>query len=345
MTERATMDSTERFAWPTAASLGRVAPAPVPRGPEGVDPAPCRPPRAGRRPGRLGPGDGALVRVAGAAAIVVADTRQAPPRLARLRESVPHARFVAGRLDAAAAETLLADADLVAWSPGLSPVTGDTAAFHWACATRNVPVEGELTLFARALARLRETRRYAPKVAAITGTNGKTTTTRLMGELCAAAGLATAVCGNVSPAALDALREALEADGRGEPMPRAWVLELSSFQLALAEGFAPDAAAFLNVTQDHLDWHGTMDGYVSAKQRVFEGAGSCVHNRADRATAPPRERRAASFGLDAPVEPGGFGIVHDGGLRWLAEAVVDEEASPAGPAPQGRAAARCASSG
>ena len=327
------MDTTDRFDWPTAARMAQLraqavqaAPAPVPRGPEGADPA-----LAGRRVLVVGLGDSGLAMarwcaLQGAAGITVADTRASPPRLDELRAALPQARFVAGPLDAAAADALLDGVDLVAWSPGLSPVAGDTAALHWACGMRNVPVEGELTLFARALAHLRQARGYAPKVAAITGTNGKTTTTRLLGHLCAAAGWRAAVCGNVAPAALDALRCALEADALGEPMPQAWVIELSSFQLALADGFAPDAATILNISQDHLDWHGTLDSYVAAKQRIYAEPAFCVHNRADRATLPPRDRRGASFGTDEPTEPGGFGLVHDGGLRWLAEAVVDETA-------------------
>ncbi|MFP5406493.1 MAG: response regulator, partial [Gammaproteobacteria bacterium] len=118
--------------------------------------------------------------------------------------------------------------------------------------TATVLVHGESgtgkELFARALEELSGAG-YQPKVIAITGTNGKTTTTALAARLCAAAGLDVRAAGNIRPPLLVALREAIDSGA----LPQVWVLELSSFQLALADSFVPDAATILNVSEDHLD--------------------------------------------------------------------------------------------
>jgi UDP-N-acetylmuramoylalanine--D-glutamate ligase len=190
------------------------------------------------------------------ARVRVADTRSEPQRLSALRQAVPGFDFVAGEFNAA----LLDGVDFVAVSPGLAP-NRELAQVAPAAAARSIPVWGEIELFAQALAQLKQERGYAPKVIAITGTNGKTTVTSLTGLLCRRAGLSTQVAGNISPAALDVLREALDNDA----LPQAWVLELSSFQLHSTFSLAPDAATVLNVTQDHLDWHGDMAAYAADK--------------------------------------------------------------------------------
>ncbi|MCX8116130.1 MAG: Mur ligase family protein, partial [Burkholderiaceae bacterium] len=191
----------------------------------------------------------------------VADTRGQPPMFAALRAELPHAQFVAGAFD----ESLLEGADLVAISPGLSPTHSDARTVVDAAKKRGIEVVGEIELFARALAKLKEERGYAPRVIGVTGTNGKTTTARLAGLLIERTGRDVAVAGNISPTALDVLRERLDANH----LPEVWVLELSSFQLHGVEGFEPDAAALLNITQDHLDWHPDMADYAAAKARVF----------------------------------------------------------------------------
>jgi UDP-N-acetylmuramoylalanine--D-glutamate ligase len=282
------------------------------------------------------------------ATVTVADSRQDPPGLDALRAACPDVRVATGALGPG----LLQDIDLVGWSQGLSPVNGDAAALHAAALAAGIPVWGELEFFARELARLRAAG-HRMKVIAITGTNGKTTTTRLAGHLCRQAGLRVAVAGNISPAALDVLREALEH----EDLPEIWVLELASFQLALTDSFAADCATVLNLTQDHLDWHGTMAGYVAAKQRIYGAGTVCIVNRDDpltwpgaavqpleadgratdeaRALRPPRAaarraerevpRATIGFGIDAPTAAPGYGIVREGGLAWLVEAVGDED--------------------
>jgi len=266
----------------------------------------------------LGESGFAMARWAAArgARVRVADTREAPPQLAAMREALPLAQFVHGPLT----DALLAGVDVVLWSPGLSIEQGEPAALYAAARARGLPVLGEIELFAQALASMRE-QGYRPRLVAITGTNGKTTTTRLVGHLCEQAGRSVAIAGNIAPAALEALLAAVES---GE-LPEVWVLELSSFQLALTDSLAADAAAVLNVSQDHLDWHASMASYIDAKQRIYRGAAVCVFNRDDPATLPRRARALSSFGSGLPAADGEFGIVHEGGLRWLAQAVPSEE--------------------
>jgi UDP-N-acetylmuramoylalanine--D-glutamate ligase len=255
------------------------------------------------------------------AAIRVADTREAPDRLAELRSALPQAQFVAGAFEAA----LLEGIDFVAVSPGLAP-TRELADIAPAAAERNIPMWGEIELFAQALKALREERAYAPKLIAITGTNGKTTVTSLTGLLCRRAGLTVQVAGNISPAALDVLRAALDAD----ELPQAWVLELSSFQLHYTFSLDADVATVLNLTQDHLDWHGDMDSYAEDKARIFGAHTVRVLNRDDalvmKMTSPLAN--VLTFGLDQPSEPDSFGLSNENGMQWLAVAVGGEDEQP-----------------
>ena len=252
------------------------------------------------------------------AALRVADTRDAPARLAQLREALPAAEFVGG----AFGPDLLDGVDMVAVSPGLAP-NRELATLLPAASERGIPVVGEIELFAQALAELREERGYAPKVLAITGTNGKTTVTSLTGLLVERAGMTVQVAGNISPAALDMLRARLDADD----LPQVWVLELSSFQLHATESLNPDAAAVLNVTQDHLDWHGDMASYAQAKARIFGPHTLRVLNRDDPQTMGMAKgaARVVSFGMDQPAQADCLGLMQEHGMSWLAMAVPEEE--------------------
>jgi UDP-N-acetylmuramoylalanine--D-glutamate ligase len=223
------------------------------------------------------------------AALRVADTREAPPMLDALRGEFPAATFHGGALDAA----LLEGVTMVALSPGLSPTHSPAAPLVEAAQARGLPVWGEIEFFARALMQLATERAYKPRIVGITGTNGKTTTTRLTGLLIERAGRKVAVAGNISPTALDTLRARLDADD----LPDVWVLELSSFQLATCESLVCDAATVLNLTQDHLDWHGSMDAYAAAKARIFGRFTQRVLNRDDarvlamQPAPPPVEKK------------------------------------------------------
>ena len=266
------------------------------------------------------------------AQVTVADTRSAPPQLALLQAELPSVRFIAGPLSA----ELVAGQDVtsVYRSPGLAPQ--EIAPVVDAARAIGLPVGGELDLFAKALAALAQQHGYAPKVLAITGTNGKTTVTALTGKLLEHAGWSVAVAGNIGPSLLDTLAHHLDA----ENLPQAWVLELSSFQLEGVQDFAPSAAVVLNITQDHLDWHGSMAAYAAAKARIFGAQGCMVLNRQDEAVmamlpAPVKlkggklqPRWHTTFGSNLPQQPGDFGLEEVNGMRWLVRA--HDEAGPDG---------------
>ena len=462
-------------------------------------------------------GQGARVRVW--------DSRAHPPQAAALAAEIADSTFFSGDLTA----QTLQGVGRVYKSPGLSPTDPRLAPLLQAARAANVPVRGELDLFSQALAQLKADRGYAPKILAITGTNGKTTTTSLTGQLVERAGRSVAVAGNIGPTMLDTLAAAIAAqaladveaaeqaaaqavidaeeaaakaaqdaidqevaraaaekkarldaelaaadeakaaeaaavaqakadaaaaktaraeakaakaaarananaalempvepepapdadladedaidaelveaddaeelrelaalDGSDIPaqladdveeahadeelaaegaalaesklpdddapsivlippppadpvfshLPQVWVLELSSFQLDEVQDFNPAAATVLNVTQDHLDWHGSMAAYAAAKARIF-GTDAMpgtvmVINRDDPAveamipppvTVKPTQRgqraklvsrRVVRFGLDAPREPGDFGLVDEMGMAWLVRAM------------------------
>ena len=266
------------------------------------------------------------------ASVRVADTRQAPERLAALQAGVPDAQFIAGALTA----ELLDGVDFVAVSPGLAPQR-ELAGIAPAAAEKNIPLWGEIELFAQALGALKTEHGYAPKVIASTGTNGKTTVTSLVGLLCERAGLATRVAGNISPAALDVLREVLDAEPApvdadvAEPvastLPQAWILELSSFQLHTTFSLQADAATVLNLSQDHLDWHGDMAAYAADKARIFGEHTVRVLNRDDAQVMRMQNAlvETVTFGTGEPLALDSFGLVNERGVFWLAQAVPSEE--------------------
>ena len=250
----------------------------------------------------------------------VADTRAQPPMLPELRAQLAEVRFAQQLPTVEQLEGI----DLLAVSPGLSIRIDPVRALVEAAQRRAIDVVGEIELFARALVQLREERNYAPIVVGITGTNGKTTTVRMLAAMIERWGRSVRVAGNISPSALDALREALDA----HQLPQAWVLELSSFQLATTRTLACTAAAVLNVTEDHLDWHGTMQDYAASKARIFAPATFSVVNRDDPLVRDLRSSggRGASFGAGAPEGSAEFGLVREAGLTWLA--CTEEEAAP-----------------
>jgi UDP-N-acetylmuramoylalanine--D-glutamate ligase len=263
------------------------------------------------------------------ARVTVADTRTAPPQLASLQRDVPSARFVAGAFDAALVQGT--DVRAVFKSPGLSPA--EVAPVYEAARQGGIWAAGELGLYAQALKQLQAARAYSPAVLAITGTNGKTTVTSLTGQLVERAGKTVAVAGNIGPTLLDTLAQHLDND----TLPEVWVLELSSFQLDGESSFEPTAATVLNITQDHLDWHGSMVAYAQAKTAVFGQQGLMLLNREDPLVmamlpAPvrvklqrPQVRTHVTFGGDMPTRPGDFGIETVNGMTWLVRALEADE--------------------
>jgi UDP-N-acetylmuramoylalanine--D-glutamate ligase len=274
------------------------------------------------------------------AQVTVADTREQPPQLAALQRDVPSATFVGGPLDA----SLLASGTIttVFKSPGLTPasVAAVTEVTTNLIANNGhlTGTSGELGLFSQALFDLKASRGYAPDVLAITGTNGKTTVTALTGQLVERAGKTVAVAGNIGPTLLDVLTHHLDTD----TLPDVWVIELSSFQLdALGsdDNFEPTAGTVLNITQDHLDWHGSLQAYAAAKARVFGKTALMLLNREDplvmamlpavstvgRVKDRIPQRQHITFGADMPQRPGDFGIEAVNGMVWLVRAQDADE--------------------
>ena len=239
-------------------------------------------------------------------------------------------------------DDLLTNIEVIGISPGLSPLQEPTESFLVKARKARIDVWGEIEFFARAIAALSRMAQasestYASKVLAVTGTNGKTTTTALTGQLCERAGKKVAVAGNISPAALEKLMSCLNEADQIEDMPDIWVLELSSFQLVYTHTLNATAATVLNITQDHLDWHGDMQVYAEAKARIFGADSVCILNRDDSlvmdllSEAQKLEKTIVTFGSNTPDEQGAFGIEHDlraGGIDWLVWAEVDEEVDP-----------------
>lgn len=234
---------------------------------------------------------------------------------------------------------------LVVPSPGLSPHAkhqSPIADLLVQASERGCKVVGELDLFEWAVHQAAHSSSSTeqgvdlalplelPKILAITGTNGKTTTTQMTVALLRKAGIDAQEAGNISPSLLDAVMQC-EDQSR---FPQAWVLELSSFQLALAAHFHPSAAALLNITQDHLDWHVDMQEYIESKMRVF-GIGidpdtSGVVRILPRsesllAGSKAMQHPSVTFGADIPAACGDLGLKEEG-ISWMCmRDSVDEE--------------------
>ena len=274
------------------------------------------------------------------ARVSVADSRAQPPQAAVLAAEWPDVPVLCAPFDEALFQR--APWALVCRSPGLAPA--QVAGLVAAAQAVGVPVVGELELLADALAALAAppadagVAAYQPRVLAITGTNGKTTTTALTTHLLDAAGWTVTMAGNIGPTLLDVLTGHLQ-DGT---LPQAWVLELSSFQLDGVQRFDPTAATVLNITQDHLDWHGTMAAYAEAKGRVFGSQTQRVLNRDDatvmtwrpvaptsregkRQKAPVETVPWTTFGAEPPRRAGDWGLETVNGMTWLVRALPLDE--------------------
>lgn len=240
------------------------------------------------------------------------DTRSEPPALSRLSDTEG---FCFVSLQEAQAQ--LKDCNLLVMSPGISPWHSAVTPLVRSAQSLGIEIVGEIELFARELLRLKSEKAYEPKVIAVTGTNGKTTTTVLTTKMAAASGLKAVAAGNIGPNAVTELDRYLES---GE-LPDVWVLELSSFQLETTSSLAPDAAALLNITQDHLDWHGGMNEYVAAKGKIFAHEKTArILNRDDTTVMnfAAHDRRVFTFGTTEPQHPNEWGLVKEDGIVWLA---------------------------
>ena len=248
--------------------------------------------------GRTGASVVRFLRRAGAS-VVITDDRRDPPAAAELGGA--GLEWALGGLDGAA----LMAADLVVVSPGVDP---QVLALEQA-RDAGIPVVGDVELFGR----------YAgAPVVVVTGSNGKSTVTRLTGAIFEAAGWDAGVGGNLGTPALDLLTD---------PEPGVYVLEVSSFQAELLTDFRPRVAVLLNLSPDHLDRYTTPEAYFDAKMRLFAamGAGDTAILAADdpavmaRARALPRDVDRRWFTAGVPEgETVGAGVAPMAGAPWLA---------------------------
>jgi len=180
----------------------------------------------------------------------VADSRNNPPALDVLQKEFPDVDIRCGIFRA----ELLDGIELIAISPGV-PLRDP---FLVKAAAQGIQIVGDIELFALSLPK-----NNCPKIIAITGSNGKTTVTSMVGAMCKAAGKETLVAGNISPAVLDVLMQ------RKGKQPDVWVLELSSYQLESTASLNADAATVLNISEDHMDRYNDMGEYIAAKARIL----------------------------------------------------------------------------
>ena len=223
--------------------------------------------------------------------VIFFDSRTEPPGLDTLRGLWPDAKLLLGNAG------LPEGVDRVIASPGIEehhPLIRQAR-------DNGITVVSDIELFA--------TEAQAPFVA-ITGTNGKSTVTTLVYYMCVADGRKVLAGGNLGEPALDLLKAG---------KPDVYVLELSSFQLKRTHNLPASVSVLLNISPDHLDWHGSFEDYETSKYRIFAEAEAAVVNRADpKAAAAVRHvSRVVSFGLDEPRD-GHFGIRVDDGRRYLA---------------------------
>jgi len=242
------------------------------------------------------------------AQVRVADSRKHPPHAAQLAREIPLVPLESGPFRSGSFSGI----DLIAISPGVAlrePRVSEAL-------NAGVLVVGDVELFAQAAKSLAGT-----KVIAITGSNGKSTVTSMVGAMCRAAGLNTVVAGNIGLPVLDALTQVETELSHGKNAPDLFVLELSSFQLETTYSLDASAATVLNLCQDHLDRYQGFEDYAAAKARVFSGHGVQVVNRGDEASrrlADPA-RTVLSFGLEKPSGNTEWGMVESAGEPWLAQ--------------------------
>jgi UDP-N-acetylmuramoylalanine--D-glutamate ligase len=216
--------------------------------------------------------------------IAVIDSREDPPALEGFRDSFSDIPVYLGSLD----QDVLKQADELVVTSGL-PLSTPQIAEQTA---RGIPAIGDIELFARCA--------KAP-IIAITGSNGKSTTTSFVGEMAKCAGIDVRVGGNLGTPALELL---------GDTEPELYVLEISNFQLEKTYSLKARAATILNITENHLDYHATMAEYIEAKKRIYNGCKVAVINRREPLYFGSKAfpERICSFGLDQPSQ-GNYGLI------------------------------------
>lgn len=207
---------------------------------------------------------------------LVMDSRRQPPGAETLATSFPDVKLISGGFDC----RYLVQATQIIISPGIATYTPEVRA----AVDMGIEVIGDVELFAREIADRK------PCVIGITGSNGKSTVTTLVGEMAREAGIAVAVGGNIGVPALDLLHENADL----------FVLELSSFQLETTHSLKCVVGTCLNISEDHMDRYSDIDAYREAKLRLYKQTRAVLFNRDDKLTVPPEPMNQNSFGLAAP---------------------------------------------
>jgi UDP-N-acetylmuramoylalanine--D-glutamate ligase len=228
------------------------------------------------------------------AILSAADSRDNPPNMDDLNRRMSQVTYHTGKFK----REVLLNAEVIVISPGV-PLSDPAVQ---AAIQQGIPVIGDVELFA-------QYRSKNAKVIGITGSNGKTTVTTLVGEICKEAGLKTIVAGNIGLPVLDALQ--MET-------PDIYVLELSSFQLETTTSLGLDAATVLNVCEDHMDRYASIADYAAAKARILAHASVAVLNRADAVTLAMQAENVVTFGLDAAPSANDLGVIDSAGVHYLA---------------------------
>ena len=231
--------------------------------------------------------------------VAITDSRANPPGLDVLQRELSDIAVFVGGFDVGAFDR----ADVLLLSPGVSlrePLVAEARA-------RGVEILGDVELFARLVS--------AP-VIAITGSNGKSTVTTLVGAMAQAAGRHVALGGNIGTPVLDLLGQP-----EAQPAHDLYVLELSSFQLETTHNLETVAATILNISEDHMDRYASLADYTAAKARIFHGSDVLIVNQDDARVTATLEmlrcgRRLIHFGLQ-PAAKGDFGILEKDGEDWL----------------------------
>jgi len=243
-------------------------------------------------------GESCLRHLAAGDRLTVVDSRQSPPNIRNIQQGYPQVDYHLG-----VSELPQGSFDRVIVSPGIAddhPLLLDVL-------SHGLALLSDIDLFCQ--------QAQAP-IYAITGTNGKSTVTSLIGAMLSAQGDDVGVGGNLGTPALDLL----------SPTRQAYVLELSSFQLQRLAAYPFAAATVLNISEDHLDRHGDLATYRVAKQRIYAGAGLAVFNRDDALTLPVRtlsDQQQLSFGNSKPAT-GQYGIEKraDESVLMLGESIL-----------------------
>ncbi|MDP1557948.1 MAG: UDP-N-acetylmuramoyl-L-alanine--D-glutamate ligase [Nitrosomonas sp.] len=240
----------------------------------------------------------------------VADSRAAPPHLDSILKIIPADQVYKGQFEA----IIFEGAALIAISPGV-PLTEPLVQ---KARKQGIPVVGDIELFVRAID---QNPAPKPRIVAITGSNGKTTVTAMVGAMIKNAGWDVEVVGNIGPAALNVLMQRMDS----KKLPQVWVLETSSFQLETTQNLNADTAAVLNISEDHLDRYIDMAAYTAAKERIFqhrtnEESTQILNRDDDRVCSMALiDRKQVTFGLSAPLSDKDFGFLHDGDSIWLVQ--------------------------